>query len=260
MKSLRLTAALVVLGCCSALSFADVVPVDGGIGLKHDGHSTPITSLTQALTFSACAGAVGDVAFDCALFGGAQAIFAGVNETGFAFNSISIGLSGYSQTSDPIVTCDGGGVFQICSVSVSGSNLTVDYFQGNGTGVGCINPLLPHDDPTNVACRENSRSAIYSNKHYGTDLPYYRGPNQLTGPCKSPEKEEEDEGSLPPGRVCGTDGFVVALGYDGKPFNQPLSLEASFTANNAPEPPTLVLFGSGMLALLLFGIKKARFA
>jgi hypothetical protein len=249
MKSLRRIAVLIIiLAFHGALSFADVVPPDGNIGTKSGGRSTPITSLTQALTFSPCAGATGDVAFDCALFGGAQQIFAGVNETGIPLDSIRIGFSGYSQTLDPTVNCDGGTIFQNCFTSVSGSTLTVNFLQGNGTGIGCYDTSNQIDPSLNVTCFLNSEAAISSNRIHGTDLPYSILPIQSAGPCEPPE-------GFPPGAVCGSDEFVIGIGYGGNTFNQPLSLDASFTAN-APEPPTLVLFGSAMLAMLLFGIKK----
>src|ERR1700675_925747 len=95
MKSLRWIFALFCLAACSAVSFAQSGPPDGQIGVKQSIKSNPITSLSGTLVFSPCTSSDPDVVAECAEFGGgAQYVFGGINETGVAWNSLNITLSG----------------------------------------------------------------------------------------------------------------------------------------------------------------------
>lgn len=240
MKTLRWAPILLLLSCLSVGSFAQTPP-DGNIGTKGGGKSTAVTSLAAPLPFSSCAGAASgsDLAFDCALFGGAQAVFAGINETGYAWNSLAISLAGYNPSTDPSVNCSGGTIFLKCSVNPVGSTLTVDFSQDGGTGVSC--DLLVNN------CVGNSAAAAI---------------NDLNP--KNPVLPYDWFNCTPTGSVCGADEFVVAVGYGGNIFVTPLSLSASLGADGAlppaitPEPNTFFLMGGALLAMLILGIKKGR--
>jgi len=249
MKSLRWLAILAVLMLCTSASFADSAsPNDGKVGVVAGTKSTPITSLAQALTFSPCAGATGDVASECAAFtaGEPQEVFGGLNETGYAINELTVILTGYSLSSDPSLGCDGGTVFSSCTITPgAGNTLDVQFFQGTGTGIGCFGA----GNPDNVACAINSATAIKNNLN----------PENPVLPWDNPFGCS----SFVPGSVCGSDDFVIGVGIDGLPFNTPLAEYAVLGVNgtpvSAPEPPTLVLFGVGsLLAMLIFGIKVRR--
>jgi hypothetical protein len=94
MKSLRWIIALLCLTAYGAASFAQSGPPDGQIGVKQSIKSTPITSLTQPITFSACTtSASADVIAECDAFSTTpsmwpQEVFGGINETGVAWNSL----------------------------------------------------------------------------------------------------------------------------------------------------------------------------
>ena len=244
--------ALGILAVCSALSLAQSVPPpDGAIGTKGGGKSTPITSLSTPFSFSSCSGATGDVAFDCALFGGSvQEVFAGINETGQAWNTLSIGLSGLNPA-DGTVGCDGGAIFKAsnCPITIplSGS-VVVTFLQAGGTGIGCYNPNLSLTDPTNVACFANSAAnGFYDSQHPGANLPYWNPPQ--TGGCSPPS-------FFPPGAVCGSDEFVIGVGVNDLPFTS-LPVGGLLIANS-PEPQTILLVGGAMLSMLMLGLKKAK--
>src|SRR5271167_1180215 len=157
MRSLRCTAVLFILACCGAVSFADGIPPDGATGMKNGSSSTPITSLNQAITFTNCP-AITDKSNltlwnECfVLFNNAQAVFDGINETGQALHSLSISFSGFGAL-DTIVGCEANSFFSInnCPVTIVGGSATVNYLQGTGTGIGCINPVNP-EDPMNATC------------------------------------------------------------------------------------------------------------
>ena len=252
MKSLRWIIALLCLTACSAVSFAQSGPADGQIGVKQSIKSTPITSLSGTLVFSPCAGAMGDVAAECAEFGGgAQYVFGGINETGVAWNSLNITLSGL--TGPDSVGCAISDVFSVnnCPVAIpSGTNqsATVNFLQGTGTGIGCINTVTP-SDPKNATCIANSTVAAFSNTFLGTSLPYdsYIFPQQSTGPCTQ---------TFPVGAVCGTDDFVIGVGFGTQTFPT-FNPDVSYSANT-PEPATFVMVAGAMLAMLLLGLRKTR--
>lgn len=224
---------------CAVGVFAQT-PGDGAVGVKNGGHSTGITSLGSGLTFSSCTGAAAgsDTAFDCALFGGAQEIFGGINDTGYAWNTLTISLTGYNPTSDPSVGCSGGSDFSNCSIAVNGSTLTVTFTQGTGTGVSC-NIYVNN-------CVANSASAALNDLNGGPLLPYDSFPPFC---------------SLP-GAVCGSDEFVVGIGFGGDVFNTPLSANGALGANGAtpppivPEPQTLAMVGAAVLGMLALALKK----
>jgi hypothetical protein len=265
MKNLRWIAVLGILAFCSAYALADGVPPDGAVGTARGGKSTPITSLNTTFTFSPCAGATGDVAFDCALFGGgAQEVFAGINETGFAWNSLSIGLTGLTPT-DLTVGCNGGAnndssppIFGStnCPITIPDSgSVVVTFLQGpNGTGIGCYNAALPTNAPTNVACVANSIIAFGKNKIFGTSDPYDTlgliNPSLPTG-CPVPP-------FYPPGAVCGSSEFVIGVGIDSLPFNPEFLPAGGTLIANSPEPQTILLVGGAMISMLMLGLKKAR--
>jgi hypothetical protein len=255
MKNLRWIAVLGILAFCSAYALADGVPPDGAVGTARGGKSTPITSLNTTFTFVPCAGATGDVAFDCSLFGPntPQEIFAGINETGYAWNSLSISLTGLTPT-DISVGCDGGTQFSInnCPITIPDSgSVVVSFLQGTGTGIGCFNSDLAHPllDAANQACLANSAAIALGNSQNGTSNPYYNPP--LTGGCNPPS-------FFPPGVVCGDAEFVIGVGINGLPFNPDFLPAGGTLIANSPEPQTILLVGGAMISMLMLGLKKAR--
>jgi hypothetical protein len=247
MKVMTWAGVLSLLLLCGGSSFAQVVPDDGAVGTRTGHHSDPVTSLTQNLMFSLCKGSTGVVAAECALVPGAQEVFGGLNETGQAWNSLSIELAGLNPNTDHTVGCDGGTLFTLnnCPITISGSTVTVTFLQGSGTGIGCFGV----GNPDNGACLVNSVSAFANNLNKSNPvLPW----DNLFG-CSSPV----------PGSVCGSDDFLIFVGIDGKLFNTIPSQDFTLIANSpeiasTPEPSTLVLFGSAVLGMLLLGIKKGR--
>lgn len=244
MKTFYRATIVLLFASYTACAFAQTPP-DGNVGIKNGGHSESITSLATPLTFSSCAGAAAgsDTALDCALFGGAQEIFAGINDTGYAWNTLTISLTGYNPTTDPVVNCSGGSDFQDCSIAVSGSTLTITFTQGDGTGVSC-------DIYTNN-CVGNSVSAALNDLNGNPLLPYDSFPPF----CNLP------------GAVCGSDEFVVGIGYGStngvsNAFNTPLSPNGSLGADGVPPPPitpepqTLVMVGGAMIGMMLLAMKK----
>jgi hypothetical protein len=261
MKSLRWIIALLCLTACSALSFAQSGPADGQIGVKQSIKSTPITSLTQPITFSPCSGATGDILAECNTFSiipadQPQEVFGGINETGMAWNSLSITLTGLNGTVDFSVGCLANTFFSIsnCPVAIPAAtdqSVTITFLQGTGTGIGCINTVTP-TDPQNAACVVNSLVTEAGNAINHTNLPYDSYfppffPIQTNGPCSQ---------TSPKGAVCGSDDFVIGIGLAGSPFVDPPT-GGSLSANT-PEPATFVMVGGAMLAMLLLGLRKTR--
>ena len=247
-KLYRAAIIALLLGCCGVYASSQTPP-DGNVGIKNGGHSESITTLATPLTFSSCAGAAAgsDTALDCALFGGAQEIFAGIDDTGYAWNTLTIDLTGYNPTTDPVVTCDGGSDFQNCSIAVIGTTLAITFTQGDGTGVSC-------DIYTNN-CVTNSVNAALNDLNGNPLLPYDSFPPF----CNLP------------GAVCGSDEFVIGIGYGStngvsNAFNTPLSANGSLGADGVPAPPitpepqTLVLVGGAMIGMLVLAIKKGLLA
>lgn len=237
-RTLRWLAASALTLCCSVMCLGQVP--DGGVKVSGGGKSLDITSLSSAQMFSSCTeNPSADTVFDCNLFGGAQEIFAGINETGVAWNSLSLVLAGYNSTADPTVNCDTNAAFADCSVAVSGSNLIVDFSQGNGTGVGCVFGVN--------SCGENSLAAFINDLNPKNPLLPYNNPF----------------GCILPGSVCGSPEFVIGVGPDDQAFNVALSPNFGLGANGTtpptplPEPSTWVLLAGAALALLVLGTRKA---
>jgi hypothetical protein len=246
-KFYRAVAIALLFASCAVCAYAQ--SQDGNVGIKNGGHSTGITSLASGLTFSNCSEAVtgSDLALDCALFGtgGAQSVFAGINETGEAWNTLTLSLTGYNPATDPLssLACSGGSDFQNCSIAVSGSTITITFTQGDGSGVSC--------DVYVNNCLSNSVSAAANDLNGGPLLPYDSFPPFCTLP----------------GAVCGSDEFVVGIGYGStngvsNAFNTPLSLNSSLGADGAapppivPEPQTLAMVGAAVLGMLALALKK----
>lgn len=226
MKSLRWIIALLCLTACSALSFAQSGPADGQIGVKQSIKSTPITSLTQPITFSACTtSASADVIAECDAFSTTpsmwpQEVFGGINETGVAWNALSITLNGLNGTVDSSVGCAVSTFFSIsnCPVAIpdaTDQSVTLSFLQGTGTGIGCINTVT--SDPMNEVCEANSTQTFFNNILHGTNNPYdaFLFPVQTSGPCFQ---------TIPKGAVCGSDDFVIGIGLNGSPFVDPPSV------------------------------------
>jgi hypothetical protein len=259
MRNVRWIVGLVILAACAAVSFGQTTPPDGQIGVKQSLKSTPITSLTQPIVFSACTTtATADVIAECDAFSTTpadwpQEVFGGINETGKAWNTLSITLTGLDGTKDFSVGCAVSTFFSIsnCPVAIpdaTNQSVTLTFLQGTGTGIGCINTATP-SDPENAACIANSTATAIGNAINGTSLPYdsYIFPMQTNGPCKQ---------TFPAGAVCGTDDFVIGIGLNGSPFVDPPAggdLQA-----NSPEPQTFVMVGGAMLAMLLLGLRKTK--
>ena len=246
MKTLRWLAIIAASLLCSAASFADGLPPDGNVGIKSGSNSTPITSTVQNFTFTSCTGSGAPA--ECGLFGsGVQAIFAGINESGVAFSSLAVILNFPTTiTTDLSITCDAAGIFQFnnCAslTTVGKDSLTVQFLQGNGSGIGCYDTTGAAYDTT---CLTNSIAAQqYNILHPGAALPY----------------DNPVDGSCPPGQVagevCGSNDFVIGIGYgQGNQWND-IPTGGTLLAN--PEPPTFLLVGGAVLSMLAFGLKKAR--
>jgi hypothetical protein len=262
MSRLRWIVATFGFATFAAASFAQSTPPDGQIGVKQSIHSTPITSLTQAITFSPCSGSVGDILAECNEFSTnpalqPQEVFGGINETGTAWNTFSITLNGLNSI-DSSVGCAVTTFFSqancvthpVTIPTGTDESVTLTFTQGSGTGIGCINTINP-TDPKNNTCMVNSFLNVVNNLTHGTSLPYdlFFRPVQLNGPCTVPT-------GFPPGAVCGSDDFVIGIGLAGMHFVDPPT-SGSLSANT-PEPQTLFLVGGAMLAMLLLGLRKTR--
>ncbi len=247
MRNLRWLATLAVLLLCSAASLADSTPPDGKVGMVGGSDPTAITMPSQSFTFTSCS----DDPTDCALFpasdGTIQAVFAAINETGYAWNHAELILNFASATTsaDDFLSCDGAGLFSItgggCNayIPLGTTSLTLMFVQGTGSGISCTdgnysatNPNLLND----LSCLNNSNAAqALGNIPYE----YY-----TDGPC--PE-------NVNPGAVCGPSSFAIGVSsWTDVPTGGTLI---------TPEPSTFQLLGIGaMLAMLALGLKKARIA
>jgi len=267
MNKLRWVTIFAVLALCCTLSYADSTLPDGNIGGKSGGKSTTITSLNSTFNFQACppgpqpytGSNLTDLQIDCNLFGGAQAVFGGINGTSLPWNSLAVNFEGYNPNADPNVNCFGGTLFQNCVLSQSdctgagaleSCTLTAQFTQGNANGIQCV--------PFNGSgCAINSTlNYLYDLAHPGASRPYLwpAGGSSASPTCAGPV----------PGAVCGSSEFVIGVGFgtDGNGnlvngFNDLLDLDASASAN-APEPQTILLVGGAMISMLMLGLKKAR--
>jgi len=247
MKSLRWLATLAVLLLCSAASFADSTPPDGKVGMVGGSDPTAITMPQQSFTFTPCS----EDPADCALFpasdGTIQAVFAAINETGYAWNHAELILNFASATTsaDDFLSCDGAGLFSItlggCNqyIPVGTTSLTLLFVQGTGSGISCTdgnytptNPNLLND----LSCLNNSNAGQATGS---TPYEYY-----TDGPCPP---------GINPGAVCGPSSFAIGVSsWTDVPTGGTLI---------TPEPSTFQLLGVGaMLVMLFVGLRKARLA
>lgn len=261
MKLMRWAAAVFLLAGLSSFAYAQVP--DGGVGVKHSLNSLPITTLSGGLTFTPCSPTPSepDLATDCSTYG-AQAVFAGVNETGVGWSNLSITYSGWNQSMDPSVNCDGSTFFQHCTIvdatdcaTSTVCSFTANFTQGNGSGVGCYNFSLSSNDPTNAACLTNSGNTAASNIVHTTSDPYYNPLATYTagiGCTYGPTLP-----AYPPGAICGPSDFALTIGGTGINFNAPLSNDVTYAAAT-PEPQTLLLVGAAMLGMMFIATRKKR--
>jgi hypothetical protein len=242
----RCAVVLTMLACSAVMGYAQDPP-DGSVGLK-DGHkSTPIVSTTQDFTFTSCAGQ--GAPSECALFGaGVQEIFAGINESAVAFSSLSIVLdfpTPINATLDPSINCFGGSFFSInnCPLTLTNgqTSATVSFLQGSGSGIGCYDSTGATYDTT---CLLNSIATQQSNAKNGTSNPY---DNPVDGNCPP---------SQLPGEVCGSNDFVVGIGFGAGDQFSDIPTGGTLIAN--PEPSTIILFTGALLTMLIFGLKKIQ--
>jgi hypothetical protein len=247
MKHLRWLTTLAVLLVCTAAAFADSTPPDGAANTGQGVRSSPITMQGQAISFPTCMGSSDP---DCAAAGpGTQSVFGGLNETGVAWNELTVVLNLKQNPSNPdlFVSCSGGGLFTNygggCNAALTPTqtSVTLEFFQGTGTGIGCTDGGMTSSDFT---CLNNS-NGILATQTNGPNNPYdYYNPNG-TWTCPA---------GLAPGAVCGSNDFFISLGATGEEWNTvPLSGTLYFN----PEPPTFPLVGGAMLAILVLGLKKA---
>ena len=257
MKVMRWAIAVFLLAGLSSFAHAQVP--DGGVGVKHSLNSVPITSLSGNLQFLDCSssGLPSDVQADCTAFG-AQAVFAGSNQTGLGLSNLSVSLSDYNPVTDPSIGCFGDDFFASCSHSVSDCvtstdcTLTVNFLQGNGSGIGC------GDTPNsaeNTTCFNNGVNGLVNNLINGTSNTYFNPFATLTPGTGCTYLPGSPYPAYPPGSVCGSSDFALYLGGPGIDFNHLPNLDASFSADT-PEPATLLLVGAAMLGMALLASKK----
>ncbi len=87
----RCLTVLTLMACCAALSYAQSLPPDGGVGGHAPARSQGVTSNNFSLTGIVCPG--GSPPADCASFpGGVQEVFSFYNQSGTPFNSVTINL------------------------------------------------------------------------------------------------------------------------------------------------------------------------
>jgi hypothetical protein len=247
MKSVARFAAVLSLLVFSAMLGYAQDPPDGSVGLTNGHRSTPITSTDQTFTFTSCTG--GNAPAECALFGaGVQEIFAGINESGVAFSSLSIVLdfpTPINASLDPSINCFGGSIFSInnCPIALTNgaTSVTVSFAQGTGSGIGCYDSTGAAYD---TACLLNSIATQQSNLQNGTSNPY---DNPVDGNCPP---------SQVPGEVCGSNDFVIGIGFGAGDQFTDIPTGGELIAN--PEPATIVLFGVALLTMLIFGLKKVQ--
>jgi hypothetical protein len=251
MRSAKWVFATIVILSCAALAHADSLPPDGIIGVKGGSGSEQIDSLSFAFTFVPCAGASGDVLADCNDVGtGANApqeIFAGINDTGMPWDSLTIDLTlpTWNSTADTL-GCGVGGFFSSCAIvgaqpitSLSPQTVTVDFTQGTGTGIGCYDTedLNAEGIDGTLECGVNS----LVNYNFGSPTGLYDNP--FVSSCDSTDE------------VCGGSDFVIGIGYGGDTF--PAAMLPSVGGagvDGAPvpasEPSSLLLLFAGLAALL----------
>jgi len=259
MRSAKWIFATGLILMCAAFAHADDInPPDGIIGVKGGSGSTQITSLSFPLTFVSCAGATGSTLADCDLFGSGpdapQEVFAGINDTGMAWDALSIELTLPTWTAGNVLTCDGGSFFSINNCAAISSELvvgntpqtvTINFMQGSGNGIGCYDTIN-----TNVAAiKGNAGCFLSSVKNYNFGSPTGLYDNPFGAPCGNTLDE-----------VCGGSDFVLGLGYGGAAQAFPsLPVGDGAGANGAsiPEPSSLLLLFAGLAAVL--GLRFLRF-
>jgi hypothetical protein len=253
MRSAKWVFATVVILSCAALAHADSLPPDGIIGVKGGSGSEQIDSLSFAFTFVPCAGATGDVLADCNDVGtGANApqeIFAGVNDTGMPWDTLTIDLSlpTWNAALDTL-GCGDSNFFSSCTVvggqpitSSSPQTVTVDFSQGTGTGIGCYDTEDFNAEGINGTLECAANSLINDNLGFGPPTGLYDNP--FVSSCDSTDE------------VCGGSDFVIGIGYGDDPFLPgTLPSDGAAGVNGAPvpspEPSSLPLLFAGLAAIL----------
>ncbi len=255
MKHLRWVSIIAVMLLWVAAASAQTPP-DGSANLKGGGKSTAITGQGQGFSFSTCAGAMDPtVIADCAAAGNnPQAVFGGINETGTSWNILEVVLNLVPNPLDTFVGCNGGGLFTAygggCNEAITPgeTSVTLIFYQGTGTGIGCENQSDPTQAATNQYCSNNSINTLQNNYANGTHNPY-TNPNDI-GDATCPQ--------LALGEVCGANEFLITLGGTDSQGNS-TNWNSAPTGGSIyynPEPPTFFLVGGAMLAMLFVAIRK----
>lgn len=260
MKTLRTFALIFCVAASAAASYADGLPPDGPVGVQKGSKSQQITSTQYSFSFQSCAGATGDVAADCAAAGpGTQEIFAGINDSGVAWNQLTVTLNLNQNPSNPDLSigCDVSTVFAAvggaCGTVLSSTqtSVTVIFSQGaTGTGIGCYNSdttIAPNQAYYNQLCSNNATSVLQNNILKGRVDPYTGVNDYLNGATTCPGQ------SL--GEVCGSNDFIIAIGDATTQWN---SLPTGGTLIANPEPTTFLLGGGAALGMILLGLLRRR--
>jgi hypothetical protein len=278
MKAIRWAIAVVSVACCAALSHAQDLPPDGGIGGHAPAKSTLVTSDSFALTGSSCMPVA--TSTDCGAFpAGVQEVFSFYNQSTTPFNSISITMDFGAADGGDSVGCVMGNILPTWSTSnclagvpipMGGGDVTLTFLEGTGgTGISCYNTGSNALDPVtsgNLGCLANSLANSVADLG-GASLPFinYLSPTtvQASGPCTIPPNGGPLV--LSPLLVCGYDSWILGIGITapaGTPegtFGYGTFAEVPTIAEvmaNTPEPPTLLLVGAAMLCMSLLLMKK----
>jgi len=276
----RCLTVLTLMACCAALSYAQSLPPDGGVGGHAPARSQLETSNSFTLTGSSCMPV--STSPDCGAFpAGVQEVFSFYNQSGTPFNSLSITLNFTAADGGDSVGCQVSNIEPTWSSSnctsgvpipAGGGNVTLTFQEGtSGIGVSCFNTGSNPTDPVtsgNSSCITNSIQNAAADLG-GAKLPFinFTAPSnvQTSGPCTFPPPPLPGL-PLSPLLVCGADSWILGIGLTapaGTPegtfgygtFSDP-PITADVTANFTPEPPTLLLVGAAMLGMSMLLMKK----
>jgi len=283
---------LALMVCFAALSYAQALPPDGGVGGHAPARSQLVTSDSFSLTGSSCMPV--STSPDCSAFpSGVQEVFSFYNQSGNPFNSVSITLNFDAADGGDSVGCQLMNIEPTWTQSncltgvpipIGGGSVTLTFQQGiGGEGVGCYDANTTGTDlpfgNANQACLNNSVTAINNDIASGGTAQdpyvYYYPPlgiNQVpppvqtSGACTVPPNSGFPINTVLPWLVCGQNSWILGIGLTAPAGTPPdtfgygtfkdVPITADVTANYTPEPPTLLLVGAAMLGISMLIMKK----
>ncbi len=257
-RSVRILLVGALIFLCAGLVLADSVPTDPSAGAGGGGLSTEIFFPAFTFNLELCGRLTSPP--ECTSppgpFTNPQAVFAGDNDSGVPWDSLTLTLNFPALASEQILSCFGGTLFSSSdcpkNLPAESNSVTFKLFgvgPGMGTGIGCFDPK--DNDPN------DPNGDFQANLNCILNTPNLS--DNFSDEClENGDDDEEDCAPTAPSH------FVIAVGFNNpgtttrNPWPPGSIPTGGSGAANVPEPGTMALVLTGMGALVARSSHRKR--